>query len=199
MCKQSEDGKMLATVWKDSSLVFNLTICHKPTAESISRKIRGPQGWQSVNLNATEGIVAYNKYMGGVDHHDHLRANYTIQRPGHRWWRYFVWFLIDVSLVNSYILFKMCRKSAISHKQFRLTVAKQLVGGYSMRSHRTGQKEITELDRTLAQHHTRTVFPGRPRACRLCSKRKLKTRAGRAKKTSDGCAECQIYLHKDCF
>ncbi|GFO17391.1 PiggyBac transposable element-derived protein 4-like [Plakobranchus ocellatus] len=146
-----------------------------------------------------EGIVAYNKYMGGVDRHDHLRANYTIQRPGHRWWRYFVWFLIDVSLVNSYILFKMCRKSAISHKQFRLTVAKQLVGGYSMRSHRARQKEITELDRTQAQHHTRTVFPGRSRACRLCSKRKLKTRAGRAKETRDGCAECQIYLHKDCF
>ncbi|GFO08529.1 proton myo-inositol cotransporter [Plakobranchus ocellatus] len=75
----------------------------------------------------------------------------------------------------------MYRKSAISHKQFRLTIAKQLVGGYSMRSHRARQKEITELDRTLAQHHTRSVFPDRPRACRLCSKHKLKTRAGRAK------------------
>ncbi|GFO27018.1 hypothetical protein PoB_005352300 [Plakobranchus ocellatus] len=78
----------------------------------------------------------------------------------------------------------MCRKSAISHKQFRLTVAKQLVDGYLMRSHRARQKEITELDRTLSQHHTRSVYPGRPRACRLCSKHKLKTRAGRARSTS---------------
>ena len=33
-------------------------------------------------------IVTYNKFMGGVDRQGHLRADYTIQRPGHRWWRY---------------------------------------------------------------------------------------------------------------
>ena len=105
ICKQSEDGKMLASVWKDSSLVFNLTTCHNPVQEHISRKIRGPLEWKTVSLNFTEGIVAYKKFMGGVDRHDHLRANYTIQRPGHRWWRNFDWFLADVSLVNSYNLF----------------------------------------------------------------------------------------------
>ena len=82
----------MASVWKDSSLVFNLTTCHNPVQEHISRKIKGPLEWKTVSLNFTEGIVAHNKFMGGVDGHDHLRANYAIQRPGHRWWRYFDWF-----------------------------------------------------------------------------------------------------------
>ena len=42
ICKQSEDGKMLASVWKDSSLVFSLTACHNPVQKHISRKIREP-------------------------------------------------------------------------------------------------------------------------------------------------------------
>ena len=67
-------------------------------------------------------------------------------------------------------------------------------------SHRARQRDITDKGRPLAQHHTKTVFPGRLRACRLCSKRKLKTRGReRAKETRDGCSQCQIYLHKDCF
>ena len=137
--------------------------------------------------------MAHNKFMGGIDRHDHLRANYTIQRPGHRWWRYFVWVLVD----NSYILFKNCNSEAISHKQFRLKVARQLISAYSKRSHRARQRDITDLDRPLAQHHTKTVIPCRPGACRLCSKPKLKTRGGRAKETRDGCSQCQIYLHND--
>ena len=144
---------MYASVWKDSSLVFNLTTCHNPVQENISRKIRGPLGWETVSLNSTEGIVACNKFMGGVDRHDHLRANYTIQRPGHRWWRYFVWFLADVSLVNSYILFKKCSTETISHKQFRLKVARQLIGGYSMRSHRARQRDITAGQTTCPTPH----------------------------------------------
>ena len=45
ICKQSEDGKMLASVWKDSSLAFSLTTCHNPVQEHISRKIREPFSW----------------------------------------------------------------------------------------------------------------------------------------------------------
>ena len=75
-----------------------------------------------------------------------------------------------------------------------------MIGGYSKRSHRARQRDIRDKGRPLAQHHTKAVFPGRLRACWLCSKRKLKTRGReRAKETRDGCSQCQIYLHKDCF
>ncbi|GFO02883.1 hypothetical protein PoB_002938800 [Plakobranchus ocellatus] len=94
----------------------------------------------------------------------------------------------------------MVRKSATSHKQFRLTVTVQLVNGYSMRSYTARQKQITELDRTLVQHHTRTVFPGRTRACTLCSNARqnsCKQSKKKKKKTRHGCAVCQMYIHKD--
>ncbi|GFR87116.1 PiggyBac transposable element-derived protein 4-like [Elysia marginata] len=86
-----------------------------PLTATMSRKIRSSKGWQTVDLKTVESIVQYNKHMGGVDRHDHLRSNYTIQRPGHRWWKYFVWFLMDVALVNAYILYKTLKDKKISH------------------------------------------------------------------------------------
>ncbi|GFN91131.1 hypothetical protein PoB_001763700 [Plakobranchus ocellatus] len=91
----------------------------------------------------------------------------------------------------------MFRKSAISHKLFRLTVSKQLVNRYSMHFHITREKKITDLEWTLAQHHTRTVFPVEQRPAGSPLKSKVKTSANEAKETRDSCAECQIYLYKD--
>ncbi|GFR84564.1 PiggyBac transposable element-derived protein 4-like [Elysia marginata] len=166
---------------------------------TLSRKIRSSKGWQTVDLKTVESIVQYNKHMGGADRHDHLRSNYTIQRPGHRWWKYFVWFLMAVALVNAYILYKTLKDKKISHKQFRLAVACQLVGGYTVRSNRARQSDSALLDKNPIQNHERTSFIGRPRVCRLCSKRKIKTRSGCLKDTRDGCLQCQVHLHKDCF
>ena len=53
ICKQSEDGKMLASVWKDFSLVFILITCPNPVQEHILRKITGLVGWETVSLNST--------------------------------------------------------------------------------------------------------------------------------------------------
>ena len=66
--------------------------------------------------------------------------------------------LMTLFLLNGYILFKKYNIEAISIKQFRLKVARQLIRGYSKRSHRARQRDITDMDRLLAQHHTKTVF-----------------------------------------
>ena len=74
ICKQSEDGKMLASVWKDSSLLFNLTTCHNHVQEKFQERSENYKNRKTVSLNPTEGFVAYNKFMGGVGRHHHLRT-----------------------------------------------------------------------------------------------------------------------------
>ena len=74
ICKQSEDGKMLASVWKDSSLLFNLTTCHNHVQGKFQERSENYKNRKTVSLNPTEGFVAYNKFMGGVGRHHHLRT-----------------------------------------------------------------------------------------------------------------------------
>ena len=72
----------------------------------------------------------------------------------------------------------------MSHKHFLIKVAKQLIG--TVRAPTELDKEDTEnLDKPLAHKHTKTIFSGRQRACILCSKRNIQTRAGRSKETKD--------------
>jgi hypothetical protein len=47
----------------------------------------------------------YTTYMRGVDVTDQLRASYSSQTRSHKWWHRIFWFLIDMTLVNMYIMY----------------------------------------------------------------------------------------------
>ncbi len=125
--RQSDDRKLVATVWKDSALVYNLSTVHNAEInkrkDMVLRSIRDDKTgeWVTHNVSCPPSIIDFNLYMGGVDGNDHLRSSYTLQRPARKWWFYFMWFAIDMSLINSYILFKEKRPNA-SHKRFQLEV-----------------------------------------------------------------------------
>ena len=46
-----------------------------------------------------------NKNMGRVDLPDQLRQHYSVRRPSKRWYRYTFWFLVNLSICNSFILY----------------------------------------------------------------------------------------------
>ena len=46
----------------------------------------------------------YNKYMGGVELHDQNCWYYNLTLKAVKWWRYLFWFLLNVSIINSFIL-----------------------------------------------------------------------------------------------
>lgn len=126
MTRQSTDGKLVATVWKDSKLVFNLSTCYNPITnareDTVQRKSIGNEGkWERTEYPCPQAIIEFNRFMGGVDRHDHMRSNYTLQRSSTRWWTYFGWFAVDVALINSYLLYKEIHPRA-SHKNFQLKV-----------------------------------------------------------------------------
>jgi len=125
IARQSKDGKMMAVCWKDSALVYNLSTCHEGVPNKrkdiVERKIRSSSGWNRSQLSCPPSIVEFNKYMGGVDRHDHLRSNYTLQRSTSKWWPYFLWFGFDLALVNGYLLWKE-RHPKSTHKNFQLKV-----------------------------------------------------------------------------
>lgn len=50
-------------------------------------------------------VCLYNSNMGGVDQNYQLRKYYCIGCSSSKWYIYLFWFLIDVSICNSFILF----------------------------------------------------------------------------------------------
>jgi hypothetical protein len=128
--RQTNDGKLMACCWKDSALVCNLSTCHSGVPDEVTdtvlRKIRTEGHWQKSELVCPPSIKEFNKYMGGVDRHDHLRSSYTLQRSSSKWWLYFVWFAFDVALVNAYLLWKT-NNPKTTHKAFQLKVSDPII------------------------------------------------------------------------
>jgi hypothetical protein len=127
MTRESLDSKLVATVWKDSALVYNLSTCYpaqyNQRKDTVMRKIRHKETgkWEKTKLPCPVAISEFNKYMGGVDRSDHLRANYSLQRQSVKWWLYFVWFGVDYALNNAYII-KHSQQPKLTHKAFILKV-----------------------------------------------------------------------------
>lgn len=67
--------------------------------------------------------------MGYVDYDNMLKSYYELYRKSHKWWYRIFFDFVDVSVVNSYILFKgTSQGTIISLKQFKISVATRLVG-----------------------------------------------------------------------
>lgn len=54
----------------------------------------------------------YNKFMFGVVWADQLRMQYSTSRKSRKWWKYMLWFLVDLSVVNAFI----CMKESANHR-----------------------------------------------------------------------------------
>ena len=93
-------------------------------------------------------INEYNYSMNGVDKADQFTVYYSFIRRSKKWWRKLFFWLVEVAIVNSYILYRLSTQSPLTHLQYR----RRLVDA-------------------LASHHRITAPPrphaGRPHACPL--------------------------------
>ena len=53
-----------------------------------------------------ESIRLYNQYMSGVDENDQLRGYYAVTTKSTKCYKYIFWFLFDVAIINTFILYK---------------------------------------------------------------------------------------------
>ena len=60
---------------------------------------------QNQDVSKPAVVDKYNKHMDGVDLADQLRQHYSIGRSSYKWYRYIFWFLMDISISNSFLLF----------------------------------------------------------------------------------------------
>ena len=131
----------------------------------------------------------YNGYMGCVNKSDQMKLFYEITRKSKKWSHRLLWHFIDVTLVNSFIIFKLLNPNKdLKLKDFRLSVADELIGiNFQKKRGRpctkipsipaTEKIKTPESIRMSVQKHLPGVYEDSSKHCFLCSTKTNRVRS----------------------
>jgi hypothetical protein len=105
--RMHENCKMACVLWKDKKPVLLLSTHAIPIGypympvPTVARR----------NMTEREDVMTspiyleYTTHMCGVDVVDQLRASYSTQKRTHKWWHRVFFFLLDMTMVNMFIIY----------------------------------------------------------------------------------------------
>ena len=97
----------LVLQWKDNKPVSLLTSIDIASEKVLVKRKQKTAGiWREVFVRQPQAINNYNQYMNAVDRSDQLLTANNVRRKCYRWWKTLFFHLIDMSIVNAFILFK---------------------------------------------------------------------------------------------
>ena len=112
--KSYQDGSsnLVVTVWQDNRIIRLVSTNSNPgnLVHTDSRL-----GHHVIQVNQPQNIQLYNRYMNGVDHHAQMHMKYEVAHFSVKVWRYILWYFVNTSIVNAYILY--CKTSTRQTKK----------------------------------------------------------------------------------
>ena len=102
------DPPCLVLQWVDSKVVTAITTTGNANdSVQVKRRVKNKNGvWNTVDVRQPQVFAMYNQYMNAVDRSDQILATHNVQRKCSRWWKTLFYHLIDIAVVNSFILFR---------------------------------------------------------------------------------------------
>ena len=85
----------------------------------VKRKEKVADKWESIDVKQPKVISEYNSFMNGVDKSDQILSSNNLLRKCFRWWKTLFFHLIDIAIVNGFILFQDLRKRGKLNKVTR--------------------------------------------------------------------------------
>lgn len=187
-------GNLSAIRWKDKRDMYLLTNMHSPPLEGNFVDEFG-------NAIKPKVIQDYNTHMGYVDKSDRMVNSYGITRKTWKWTKKLFFHLVDITILNAYLLHKSV-KGNLTHKKFRETLVKDLITkaqelNVTSTATSSGRPSPTagQLSRLELRHSKH--WPSKcnsPRRCRVCSTK------NKVSRTLYYCEKCNVGLCVvDCF
>ncbi|XP_040062559.1 piggyBac transposable element-derived protein 4-like [Ixodes scapularis] len=133
---------MLVLKWKDKRCVTMISNAHTPSKIKIVKGKRKDGAHEDVPC--PQVIIDYNQHMGYVDKADMLKSYYEVDRKSKKWWHRIYFRFMDVSVVNTHILFMqiMAGERVPPLKELKLQVAEGLMGAPDLNSHKKRKVEL---------------------------------------------------------
>ena len=185
--KAWRDGNKLCVAWKDKGKpTLMISTAYDANTVTVQCRHGGPKVKPLV-------VDRYNKFMGGVDVADQFGCYYSFDRRTVKWWRKLLFWLMEVSIVNAYILYRGDHQG--SHVDFRRKLVVGLCEGFPTVNVRRCLLQPPGTHERLQGKHF-PVLGERRRNCIVCN-----TRTSRHD-TKYYCKTCSTHpaLHVDiCF
>jgi hypothetical protein len=189
-------GELLALKWMDKREVHMLTTAHEPVIvetekndKETGRKIKKPLC-----------IAQYNKNMRAVDQVDMQNSFSECLRKTVKWYKKLFFHLFNITVQNSYAMFKMKNEKNLELSEFRLQLARELIEEYGSKRPQMRGRPSTDSPLRLTARHFIAYIPGDnvKKRCFVCSHT-----VKREKKRSDTrfyCPDCDVPLcNPTCF
>jgi hypothetical protein len=142
-------------MWKDKRpVLLNSTHARpiQPPCERLIITVPRRNGSVRENIQTSPILLEYTTDMRGVDVADQLRASYSCQVWSHKWWHRIFFFLLDMTIVNMYIVYlahvtySRSPRTPMIHLQFKVGLCEALLDGWQMRN------ELLEEDGELPNY-----------------------------------------------
>ena len=185
------DGKyLLLTKYMDNKLILIISNFLN-SSNTLNRFRWNKKQCGYVKMKYPEVIKIYSHLMKGVDIGNQLISYYELKHKTYKWWKRILFHLIDISIVNSFIIYKkvICDK-AMSQKNFRLEIIRAIAYKYGL------FPVFKPLLKTNTMHLIKRAE--KRGSCVHCSK----TKNYKTAKTPTSlyiCPECNVHLCVECF
>ena len=204
--KLATDRDIVLCRWRDKRDVY-LVASNTDGTDTVKPRSRFTP---DTLITVPKMVVDYNQRMGGVDHLDQFRSYYNVGRAGKKWWKYVLFGLFNIAIVNAYILWGLANKPLPQNrrkwslKHFKMALVHQLCDEYCSRKRASGSSrhEVQQvIERNVVPGHDVVRFEGRKRACQACPTARRRTPGNRCVESAYGCALCRVTLCKggNCF
>jgi len=163
-------GDLTVVVWKDRRNVCLLTNSHDPPRE-------GNYCDEHRNVIKPATVADYNRHTGHIDNSDRMANSYMASRQTWKWTKKLFFHLSDLAIVNSYVLLSSCGGKKISHRDFCLTLIREMLawsGHEPWPSMPVGRPTPASTSIGRMDTHHNKHWPGcntKQRHCHVCSAR----------------------------
>lgn len=194
------EGSLLAIKWHDKRDVHMLTTINKDGVGPAKKK--DPLTKQTIFKPLA--VLDYNANMGGVDKSDMQIHFVDCARKTMKWYKKLFFHLLDMSVLNSFNMYRIKNKKRQTLGEFRIELVRQLIEKYG--------QNLGSGRRTSSNHHPKRLidrhFPSlisyekgktpKQLACVVCSQSVRKER--KRSKSRYECRDCNVGLCvTDCF
>ena len=100
------DPPCLVLQWVDNKVLSLITpVVNANDHVQVSRRTRNAKRWTDILVRQPQIFQTYKPKMNAVDRSDKILSTFNIQHKCLRWWKTMFFHLIDIAVLNSYILF----------------------------------------------------------------------------------------------
>jgi len=122
-------NNIISVGWLDNKGVNFISTADTTAVKTVKHRVTDSK----VEVAAPEVVVNYNKYMGGVDQHNHLCSSFSLGKV-HEFQKYYgklLLFVMDVALTNAWVYYSLTNPEEAqrdgARADFFVTLGAQLV------------------------------------------------------------------------